>query len=290
MRYFEAAGERDPGYARAHSGVADVRALLAILGHVPPHEEFARAKAAAHRALALDDALAEAHVSLGHVLWVYDWDWEAGQKAFRWAITLDPGNVAAHYTLALCVQDHLRHAEAIVEIEAARAIDPLSPQVLTLAGRVYAHAGQIDVGIRYLQEALALSPQNDIAHQFIGHAYLQAGMTYEAITAFERAATLSGARDLAHLAYAHAVTGNRAEAERLVRGLRDSAAHPYVPPYHVALAYVGLGDADEAFRWLERGYNEHGSYMNTLRVTPAFAPLHADPRWGELLRRMRLHP
>jgi Flp pilus assembly protein TadD len=170
----------------------------------------------------------------------------------------------------------------------ARAIDPLSPQVLNLAGFVHVRAGRLEAGVRLLEEALALSPQNDITHEFLGHAYLQQGMAQEAITAFERAAALSGTRSLAHLAYAHAVTGNRQEAERLVRELHDPAAHPYLPPFHMAVACVGLGDADEAFRWLERGCEEHASYMDSIQAMPYLAPLHADARWGELLRRMQL--
>jgi serine/threonine-protein kinase len=201
LRYFEQAAERDPHYARAHAGVSDACAYLAILGHSSPREVFPKANAAVNRALALDETLAEAHVSLAHLL-VYEFDWAGAEREYRRAIALDPGNVVAHYLFALCLQDLLRHEEAIAEVEAARAIDPLSPQVLTLAGFIHSRAGRLDEGIRLLQEALSFSPQNDIAHQFLGHAYLQKRMAPEAIRAFEAAAALSGARDLAHLAYA----------------------------------------------------------------------------------------
>jgi len=101
---------------------------------------------------------------------------------------------------------------------------------------------------------------------------------------------LSGVRDSAHLAYAYAVVGQRAEAERIVRTLLESSARRYVPPFHIAIAYTGLGDADAAFAWLQRGYTERGSFMDGVEVTPAFVPLHGDPRWRPLLRRMRLEP
>jgi hypothetical protein len=101
---------------------------------------------------------------------------------------------------------------------------------------------------------------------------------------------MSGPRDSAQLAYAYAVTGQRAEAERVVRALLDPAAPRYVPPYHIAMAYAGLGDLDAAFRWLERGYAERASFMVGVKVERGFAALHADPRWPRLLRRMGLEP
>lgn len=222
---------------------------------------------------------------------MYEWDWEGSEREYRRAIALDPGYVTAHYLLALRLQHELRHDEAIAEVEAARAVDPLAPQVLNLAGFVYSRANRadrLDRGIMYLREALALSPQNDISHQFLGHALLLKGMVTEAIAEFEQAVALSGVRDLPHLAYAHAVAGNRAEAERIVRELSDPAAHSYLPPFHMAVAYVGLGDSDEAFRWLDRAYEEHASYMDSLQAMPYFAPLRTDPRWDALLRRMGL--
>ena len=158
-----------------------------------------------------------------------------------------------------------------------------------MLGRVYVNTGQPDLAIRHLREALELNPHLDLAYQQLGHAYLQKGMPAEAITALRRAAMLSGARDSANLAYAYAVTGQRAEALRVLRTL----VHPsrrHVPSFHVAMAYVGLEDADAAFRWLDRGYEERGSFMDGIKVTAAFAPLHSDPRWHRLLRRMGHEP
>ena len=289
-RYFERAVERDPSFAHAHAKLADAYALLGALSHGRPDEEFARARAAAGRALALDSAIAEAHVALAHILFAFDFDWISSERAFRRAIELDPVDVRARLLFAIPLQDQGRVTEALAQLDTARAIDPLAPMIGVVRGRVYVNARRPAEAIRPLQEALALSPHLDLAHQQLGHAHLQLGHHAEAIAAFQRAAALSGIRDSAHLAYAYAVAGQRAAAERILKRLHDSSDGRYVPPFHVAMAYTGLGDADAAFAWLQRGYTERGSFMDGIKVTPAFAPLHGDPRWRPLLRRMRLEP
>ena len=289
--YFERAVARDPTYARAFAGLSDTYTRQAIFGYAPPRETFAKAKAAAERALALDSTLAEAHVSLGHVLCVAEYAWEEGERELRRAITLDPSYAFARGPLAICVASQGRVDEAIALLETARGLDPLSPPVNNLLGRAYVSAGRPDDAIRVLSQMLELDPQLDLAHQQLGHAYLQKGMAAEAIAAFRRAAALSGPRDSAQLAYAYAVTGQRAEAERILATLlapsrRDRGALPY----HLAMAYAGLGDADAAFWWLERGYAERASFMVGVKAEEGFARLHADPRWARLLRRMELAP
>ncbi len=290
LRYFERAVALEPGYARAHAGISDVHALLAIFGHGRALEEFAAAKAAALRALALDEMLAEAHVALAHVQFLHDYAWAAAERAFRTASALDASNTAAHFLLAVCLQDQGRFEEAIAEAHAARALDPLSPHVGNLLGRVYVNARRPDDAIRHLRDTLELSPDSDLAYQQLGHAYLQKGMHGEAVAALHQAAALSGARDAAHLAYAYAVTGDAAAARRIVQDLVDLQANPNVAPFHIAMAYAGLGETDPAFAWLERGYDERAAFMDGVKITPAFDSLHVDPRWGGLLRRMGLTP
>lgn len=290
LRYFERAAALEPSYAPAHAGISDVHALLAVFGHGRALEEFAAAKAAALRALALDEMLAEAHVALAHVQFLYDYAWAAAERSFRRATTLDSSNTAAHFLLAVCLQDQGRFEEAFAEAHAARALDPLSPHVGNLLGRVYVNARRPDDAIRHLRDTLELSPDSDLAYQQLGHAYLQKGMHAEALAALHQAAALSGPRDAAHLAYAYAVTGDAAAARRIVQDLVDAAGNPNVAPFHIAMAYVGLGETDMAFAWLERGYDERAAFMDGVKITPAFEPLHADPRWAALLRRMGLTP
>ena len=288
--YFEEAVTRDPSFAHAHARLGDAHARLGALAHGRPDTEFARARAAARRALELDSTVAEAHVALGHVLFASNFDWVASERAFRRAIALDPSDAHARVLLAIPLQDQGRVDEALAQLDTARAIDPLAPLVGVVRGRVYVNARRPADAIRPLTEALTLSPDLDLAYQQLGHAHLQAGRHAQAIAALQRAAALSGIRDSAHLAYAYAVTGRRADAQRIVRALTEPSAGRYIPPFHLALAYVGLGDVDAAFAWLERGYTERGSFMDGLAVTPAFTPLHGDPRWRPLLRRMHLQP
>jgi tetratricopeptide (TPR) repeat protein len=166
-----------------------------------------------------------------------------------------------------------------------RELEPLSPTGL-MSGRVYVNTRRPDEAIRDLEETLELNPRADLALQVLGHAYLQKGMNDEAIDAFRRAAALSGVRDSAHLAYGYAVAGRRADAKRLIESLVASAGSRYVPPFHIALAYAGLGDKDAAFRWLERAYDERASFMDGVKMTPGFDVLRSDPRFASLLARM----
>jgi serine/threonine-protein kinase len=183
-----------------------------------------------------------------------------------------------------------RFAEAVTQLETARKIDPLRPAVGAVLGRVYVNWGRPDEAIAALKQAIDLNPQADLAWQVLGHAYLLKGQRTEAIAALQKAAVLSGLRDSAQLAYAYAVTGNPATARRIIRDLLASSNTRYIPPFHIAVAYSGLGEVDEAFRWLERAYEERASFMGGAKVTTAFAPLHADPRWRRLLVKMGLGP
>ena len=288
VRYFEQAAERAPTYSPAYAGLSDAYAYLAVFGYQRAHDAFPKAMSAARKALALDDSLTEAHASLAHALFVHDFEWEAAEREFRRAVALDPGYTFARLSFAICLQDQERFAEAVEHLEAARAADPLAPHVNAVLGRVHVNARQPDLAIPVLLEALELGPELDLVHQQLGHAYLQKGMAAEAIAAFRRASELSGMRDTAHLAYAHAVTGAPSEARRILQALLDPAEHRVVLPFHLAMAYAGLGDVDAAFQWLERGYEERASFMDGVKVTPAFDVLRSDARWGRLLSRMGL--
>jgi len=157
-------------------------------------------------------------------------------------------------------------------------------------GRAYVSAHRPDEAIATLLAAVELNPQFAAAHVQLGEAYLQRGKAAEALAAFRRAVALSGARDSANLAYALAMTGERAAAKGILGALLASSQRSYLPPVPVAKAYVALNDPDAAFAWLERGYDERAAQMRTIKVTPAFDPLHADARWVPLLRRIGLDP
>jgi serine/threonine-protein kinase len=288
-RLFEAAIARDSSYARAYSGLSDTYASIGNFAYGRPGEAFAKARANARRALALDSTLAEARASLAHTLCVHDYDWTAAEREFRKAIAQDPGYPFARMTYAVCLSMRERYDEAIAQLDTARQLDPLRFGIGALLGRVYVTARRPDEAIAVLTKTLDINPQADLVWQQLGEAYLLKGRSADAIAAFRKAALLSGVRDSAQLAYALAVTGDRAAAERIVRDIVASSSTRYVPPFHVAMAYSGLGQVDEAFRWLDRGYDERASFMVGVKVTAAFAPLHGDPRWGRLLAKMGLN-
>ena len=286
-QYFEAALERDSLLAYAHAGLSDVYTRLAIFAHMPGREGFARAEDHARRALALDSTLAEAHAALAHKLCVADFDWDASDRAFERAIALNPNYLFGRMPYAVCLMSRGRFRDAERQLLHARETDPLSPAPSNMLGRLYVNMQQPDRAIDNLRQALELSPQMDLAWQQLGHAWLQKGMPAEAINAFERAAALSGTRDSLHLAYALAVTGRTDDARRILADLTASGRTGNMA-YHFALAATGLGDLDQAFTWLERGFDEQGSFMVGAYIDPALAPLRTDPRWAMVLRRMRL--
>lgn len=290
VSYFEQAVARDPTSALAYAGLADAHLLLAIFSNRPPRDDLLQAKAAAATALALDSTLADAHTSLASVLMAFDWNWPAAEREFQRAIALDPGYALGHHRYGLYLLYQGRLAEAQPVLERAVALDPLYASVNMNLGRLHVCARRPDQAIPLLRTAIELSPGLGLAHEQLGHAYMQQGKSSAALAAFHRAAALSGPRGSAQLAYALAVTGQRGEAEVVLRELLDPSPGRFIPPVAVAMAYVGLGDADAAFQWLDRAYAEHAAFMDGIKATQAFDPLHADPRWARLLRRMGLEP
>jgi serine/threonine-protein kinase len=287
VSYFEEAVTRDSAYALAYSGMADAWAFLGIFGHVPPRDAFPKARAAAERAIALDSRLVEGHATLAHLLFAYEWNWQAAESAFERAIALDPRYPTLRMYYASFLHSVGRPEEALAQLAVASEIDPLTPTGV-LSGRIYVDTRRPDAAIRVLQEAIELDPRHDLAHQLLAHAYLQKGRPDEAIASMRRAATLSGARDLAQLAYVYARTGDTAEARRVLAGLLEGGEPLDLLGFHLAMAYAALGDSDRAFRWLEAAYAQHASFMNLLAVSTGFESLHSDPRFDHMLRRMGL--
>jgi Tfp pilus assembly protein PilF len=285
VQYFADATQRDPGFARAYAGLADAFSELGIFGYARPHDVFPKARAAAERALALDPKLGEAHGALGQVLANYEWNWKAAEESFKTALVLDPKNAQVRIFYSAFLWAQSRGEEALAQLRVVREFDPLSPAG-GLSARVQVSNRRPDAAIRDAEETLELYPRSELALQVLGHAYLQKGMNDKAIQAFRQTAALSGVRDSAHLAYAYAVTGHRADGQRLIETLVSSERNRYLPPFHIALAYAGLGDKDAAIRWLERGYDEHASFMEGLNVTREFDVLRSDPRFVALLKRM----
>ena len=288
IQYFERAVARDPSYARAYAWLSDTHWLQIVLASRPTSEEVPLAREYATAALALDSSLAEAYWAMAQLLAGFDWDRPGAEHAFKRAIVLDPGFEEARHLYGIFLFHWSRIDEAEAELTRTLEIDPLLAAAHHTFGRLHLSMRRPDQAITHLREALTLEPMFSLAHSQLGHAYLQKGMSAEAITEFEAGARIGSASDKAHLAYGYARVGRHEDAKAILANLVSPGNYP--PPFHMALAYVGLGDHNEAFRWLEQAREEHAPWLITVNVDRAFDPLRVDSRFGDIVRSMGLAP
>jgi TolB-like protein/class 3 adenylate cyclase/Tfp pilus assembly protein PilF len=283
IEYFETAIEIDPAWALAHSGLAQAYVLLANFDpSVRPRDSMPRARAAAERALEMDDELALAHTALAAVHEFYDWDWDGAEAEFRRALDLDPSDATANFWYAMHRMS-LKEKDALEHIERARELDPLSSIIGTGMGIILLNTRQYDRSIETLRETIELDPSFGFAQVFLVRAYAAKGMHPEAVEVAERLArTDSGSRSRLALAEAYAGAGRREDALRILEEIRGSAIYPL----SVAYVYAALGEADAAFDWLEKAYERRQIGVVWVRVFPLLDPLRDDSRFDDLLRRL----
>jgi TolB-like protein/DNA-binding winged helix-turn-helix (wHTH) protein/Flp pilus assembly protein TadD len=287
IAFFQQAIERDPAYAPAYSGLSDGYRLFGIQG-VPPHECMPKAEAAARKALALDDTLAEAHASLAGVLYRYHWDWAGAEREFQLSLELDPSSAEAHRAYAIYLLTVRRNEEALAEARRARDLSPLSTVVNVELGAALVRAGRYDEAIEQLQKALEIDLQFARVYVTLASAYLGQGDMSRAIAAFERAAALSPRAAHPWLGYAYAVSGRRREALEVLARIEKLSRERYISPQSFAIVHLGLGSRDQAFAWLEKAYEQRA--FDVLAFSgQLFDRLVGDARFQDLLRRMR-HP
>ncbi len=278
---FEHAVEIDPGFALAHIGIADSYARLAWYGHVPGGEAAARMKNSILRALSLDDSLAEAHSALGAVA-AGDFDWPLAEKELRLALELNPSDAIARLRLGLVYEILGRQAENLSERRRAAELDPLNLTVNAALGEALFYAGDPEAALRQVRKTHDLDPSFSVALRVLGLVLESQGQCPEAIDVYTKA----GARG--ELGYALATCGHPAEARAVLDDLERSPPTSAVSPLDVAAVHAGLGQTDEALAWLEKAYDERVPALPHVRVEPQFAALRSDPRFQDLLRRMRL--
>lgn len=284
-RYREAI-ERDPHYALAYAGLADAYLLLGTYRHMGRAEALRRAKQAAEQALDLDETLAEAHTSRGQVL-RSERNWDAEEREYQRAIALNPSYATAHHWYATLLSSLGRSDEALREIRRAEELDPLSHAISVTVAVVLFLAGEYDRAIEQLRNALKLEPNFFSAYRVLGTTYAQLGRYDEAIRATQRAMELSPVNpDIpVALGYIYARTGRSAEARRIIERARAEEADPG----YVALVYAALGEPDRAFECLEEAFaKESWAFLFMIKVGPWFDPLRPDPRFNDLVRRMKL--
>ncbi len=282
IEYFEQAIEKDPNYALAYAGLADSYINLGAWGHVPPRDTYPRGKAAAMKALDLDEELAEAHASLARNKIAYDWDWPGARQEFERSLQLNPNYATAHYWYSYYYFAMGRLDEAAREMKRAVELDPLSVHISAEMGRVLLYQGQYDAAIEQERKTLEMDPNFESAHTFLARGYLQKARYTDAITE----AQISGNSYV--LARAYLKSGRREKAQKVVEDLQDLSKTRYVPAYWMSLAYIGLDDRERAFEWLEKAFDERSMRPDFMRVDPAYDNLRPDPRFQDLLRRAGL--
>ena len=294
LDYFQQAIDRDGNYAPAYAGLADTYALLGSMPYavMPPTEAGTKAKAAATTALRIDPALAEAHVSLAFATYSFDWDWRGGEREFQRAIALDPDYATAHYWYALYLGQLGRYDEQLIEAQRALDLEPLSLVGTYAVGLAHYHARRFGPARQFAQKTLEMSPTFPPGLRLLGSVNLAEHRDEDAISQMRRLSELAPGNSLhvAMLAHAEARAGHRRVAESIVGSLIKSSKTEFVPATHIAMAYVGLDDRDEAFRWFERGFAERAQALTFLKVEPIFDPVRSDPRFDDLLKRVGLTP
>ena len=289
---FRQALDKDPAYSLAYAGLADTYPYLSFFHLVPPRVAMPKAKAAAAKALEIDDHLAEAHVSLGYVSFTFDGDWSAAGKHFEQALALNPAYCGAHTFYAFYLSSLGRSEEALAVAKRALDRDPASCAVShSLAVQLYL-ARQFERAIAQAHSTLEMDAHFAISYEVLGEAYLSKGMYREALLALERFSALSrsSATSRALLAYSQARLGEHSAALRIIEELMAAAKHSFVPALLFALVYAGLEDKDQAFSWLERAYEERFYRLAYAKVEALWDPLRSDARFMDLLRRVGIPP
>jgi DNA-binding winged helix-turn-helix (wHTH) protein/TolB-like protein/Tfp pilus assembly protein PilF len=290
--YFQQAIAADPQYALAYAGLADSYLLQGSSGYseLRPQEAMQKAMAAAERALALDDTLAEAHTSLGYVKLIFAWYWQGAEQEFHRALELNPSDTTAlhwysHYLTAMG-----RHDESLAASKRALAINPVDLPLNEHLAWVYIMAHQYDRAVDQCRKTLEMDPDFALAHRRLGEAYEYQGKHPEAIAEFQKALQLSGGAVVykALLGGAYASSGRREDAERSLRELTELSRKRYISSTLIAAIYLDLGDRDQAFHWLDKAYEERSDLLTYAKVDPTFDSLHSDPRWAALLEWLKL--
>jgi TolB-like protein/DNA-binding winged helix-turn-helix (wHTH) protein/Flp pilus assembly protein TadD len=287
--YFQQATTKDPNYALAYAGLADCYALLGGYSERSQPDLMPKARAAARRAVDLDGNLPEAHTALALIVQNYDWDWQTSESEFRRAIELNPNYATAHHWYAEHLTWEGRFDEALSESERARQLDPLSLIIAADNGATLYYSRHYDQAIakfRAVREMDPMFPRTGI----IRYAYVQKGLFTDALEEIEKWQRANGDQPWtwSGLAYVDGKSGQRAQAEHALQKLLQWDQRERVDPGAIVWAYLGTGNKDQAFAYLEKAYQQHSNTIVTLKVEPGFDPLRSDPRYEDLLRRVGL--
>ncbi len=288
--FFQQAIQKDSKYALAYAGQADAYALLGDLNVLPAREVTPKVKAAASKALELDDTLGEAHTSLAFAKF-REWDWAGAEREFKRAIELNASYPTAHAWYGEYLMVLGRFDAALAEMNRANELNPLSPAINLALGTRFYYARQYPQAIEQCQKTLAMDGGFLAAHVFLGRAYLQKAAYAEGVADFRKALQLSDGdtNELAALGLALASSHQEAEARKIVDQLKERSQQTYVQPMWVAVIYLALGNKDQAFDWIQKAYDDRSAWLVYLKVDPLFDGVRQDARFTDLLRRIGLN-
>jgi serine/threonine-protein kinase len=283
--YFNRAIDKDPSYALAYAGLADVYAVLSSYSLMSPRDSFPKSRAAAVKALEIDNGLARAHATLGNLLFCYDWNWTGGEAELKKAIRLDPSYPTSYHWYGILLAARGRFDEALEQLHRARDLDPFSSVIEGNIARTHFFAGHYDLAISEGRKT-SFGP----GHVSAAQAYLAKKMPEEARLEFQKAVETMSASPVSLMfrGQAEAAAGRRADALKTIEEMKTLAASRYISPAYIAQIYIDLGEKDHALDWLEKAYGDHSWDLIFLGVNPHYASLRTDPRFTDLLRRLNL--
>jgi serine/threonine-protein kinase len=287
--FFTQARDKDPNYALAYAGLADAYGLMSYYGLLPPKEAKPRARAAAEKAVELDDRSAEAHTSLA-TLKEDGWDWSGAESDYRRAIQLNPNYATAHHWYSLLLAKTGRLQESLVEAKRAVELDPLSLPINRHLAEAYSYLGQDDMAIDQYRKTLQFEPSFAPARGNLAFLLLAKGRYAEGFSEFQQAAPAISMKpdEIKAVGDAFRKSGYREAMRVAVRARLERSQREYVPPYYTAMWYALIGDDDTTFKWLNKAYEVHDDYLPELKIEPGFRSVRSDPRCADLLRRMGL--
>jgi tetratricopeptide (TPR) repeat protein len=288
INYFQQAIEIDPTYALAYAGLADTYYRLSNV-YASTREAMPKAKAAAIKALEIDETLSEAHAALGLIKLFYEWDWLAAKEEFAHAIEINPNYAIAHQRCGLYFNLLGRFDEGMRELELGLAIDPLSPQIYWSYALAFFLAGKHEQAVEEIQKTLEMDRDYQPALYLLGRSYEELGQLSEAIAVLENLLNLNDAPVfLAEIGRAYALAGRYQEARKVLNDLNDQSKQRYVSAYSRAAVYLALDDRIFTLACLEQAYEERCEMMTWLKVDPAFDSIRTDLRFLNLVRRVGL--
>jgi serine/threonine-protein kinase len=288
IEQFNQALSLEPNYAQAFAGLASAYTEISSV-YLPPSEAMPKAKQAVLKALALDGALAEAHMALAEIHWWSDWDFPAAEQEFKRAIELNPNQPKFSGEYAQFLARTLgRFDEGITMADRALQLDPLALDILYSVADTFYSARQYDREAEAANKILELDRNSRFGHFNLGRAYLLKGQNEQAIAELQKAVDPQSGFGLDRLGWAYGVAGRKSEALKTLTELQALAERKYVPPHSFAYIYAGLGDKERAFEWLEKGYTGRDDALTRLKTEPMFDSLRSDPRFTDLMRRVGL--